>query len=221
MLLDAGHTTIARLTDMGINLHDIDLIFISHFHTDHFADALPLVHSRWVDDIYSGNKVGKEITIIGPKTLKERWQKLQEIFWTEKIEKYPVTFKEEPGSASLGDIKMKFFPVHHIDAFHSLGIKLSIGKKVLAYTGDIGMLHPISDLKKRFKNIDYLIIEAATLHPSPNHLTLDQVIDLSQSCNIGKTIITHLRDDFTIAYQKKLKAHPNIILAKDLMEVLI
>jgi ribonuclease BN (tRNA processing enzyme) len=35
ILLDLGHTSIGRLIDQGIDLHSIDILFVSHFHTDH------------------------------------------------------------------------------------------------------------------------------------------------------------------------------------------
>lgn len=46
ILLDLGHTSISLLIDQGIGLNSIDTLFISHFHTDHFADVLPFAHSR-------------------------------------------------------------------------------------------------------------------------------------------------------------------------------
>ena len=86
ILIDCGHTTIARLVEMGVDLHSIGAIFVSHFHTDHFADAFPLMHARWVDDLSKPEKERQQepLLIIGPKTLEERWEKLKEVFWPEQ-----------------------------------------------------------------------------------------------------------------------------------------
>ena len=39
ILMDCGFGTIRRMNDLGYKLEDLDLVFVSHFHTDHFADA--------------------------------------------------------------------------------------------------------------------------------------------------------------------------------------
>ncbi len=79
ILLDAGHGIIRRMVDFGFNYQDIDLVFFSHFHTDHFNDAFSLVHSRWVDDIYAG-KTNKPLLFLGPQGIEKKVFSLAENF---------------------------------------------------------------------------------------------------------------------------------------------
>ncbi len=220
IILDLGHTSIARLIDLGIDLHSIDAIFISHFHTDHFADLLPLVHSRWNDDMCRSRKQ-KPLTIIGPESIKDRWKKLRQVFWVEPEEHYPLKFIEGVKKFNFHDIKIELFEVKHVKYYQSLGIKINFQNKILVYTGDIGGKHDLEILKNIVKNIDLLICEACSTKPTPNHFTIDQIIELARNSKIKKTIATHLRDANLKFLKEKIKNQKNIILAKDLMKIKI
>jgi len=220
ILLDLGHTSIARLVEQGINLRSIDILFISHFHTDHFADLLPFVHSRWVDDIHHQRK-HKPLIIIGPKSTKKRWEKLREVFWVEPKEQYPIKFIEGVKTFSIGNIRIELFEVIHVQWYQSIGIKINFQNKSFVYTGDIGSKHPIKDLKQVIENVDLLLIEAGYLKPTPNHFTIDQIIEIVNEVGVKKTIATHLRDVNLPILKEKIKNYENIILAEDLMKIKI
>lgn len=129
ILLDIGHTSIARLIEMGIDLNSIDILFISHFHTDHFADALPLVHSLWVDGLRRFRGKYKPFTIIGPESIKERWEKLRKIFWVEPKEHYPLKFIAGVKKISMAGAKVELFEVTHVPYYQSIGIKVRFQNK--------------------------------------------------------------------------------------------
>lgn len=221
ILLDIGHTSIARLVEMGVDLNSIDILFISHFHTDHFADALPFVHSRWVDGLSRPGKKYKLLTMIGPKSIKERWKKLREVFWVEPKEHYPLKFIEGVKKISMAGAKIELFEVTHVPYYQSIGIKVSFQNKIFIYTGDIGGGHSLEKLKQTAKNADLLLIEAYYTNPTPNHFTIDQVAQIVREAGIKKAIATHLRDVKVPALKEKIKGQNKIILAKDLMKISI
>ena len=105
ILLDLGHTSISHLIDMGIDLCSIDIIFFSHFHTDHFADFLPFVHSRWIYYLNNQKEKVRPLTIIVPNTTQKRWKKLREIFWVEPNEHYPLNFIEGENKIKIDNIE--------------------------------------------------------------------------------------------------------------------
>jgi len=220
LLLDLGHTSISRLIDQGIDLQSIDILFVSHFHTDHFADVLPFIHSRWVDDIHHQRK-HKPLTIIGPESIKERWRKLREVFWVEPKEHYPLKFIEGVQKTKLDNITIELFEVPHVQWYQSLGIKINFQNKSFVYTGDIGGSLDIQGFKKIIQDIDLLLVEAGYIQPTPNHLTIDQIIKLVDSAKVPKVIATHLRDANLPILKEKIKDCDNIILAKDLMRIRI
>ncbi len=219
ILFDAGHNSTGRLAEMGIDLQSIDILFISHFHTDHFSDAMPLVHSRWVDDIYHPERGHKELTIIGPESLEERWKKLREVFWVEPQEPYPLKFVEGVKKIKIDDIEIELFEIKHVQWYQSLGIKIKFEGKSVVYTGDVGGENNLQYLKDMAKDIDLLMIEAGCADPSPTHLTIDQVIEISNDANVGKTVATHIRDENLQIFKEKTRKYDRITLAEDLMKI--
>lgn len=218
ILLDMGHTTLARLVDRGIDLHSIDTVFLSHFHTDHSADAFPMIHARWVDDIYTHNP-SRPLTLVGPLGLEERWKKWREIHWLEPQEHYPLEFLEGPRSFSVGGAEFEIFEVKHVPWFQCTGIKVSFEGKTLLYTGDIGSDHPWDDLVERCKGVDLLLAEAAGLKRTPNHFTVEQIIRLTEEAGVKRAIATHVRAVNLEAQRAELVGHSQVELAEDGMVI--
>jgi len=221
ILLDIGHTSVARLIDLGIDLHSIDTLFISHFHTDHIGDMLPFVHARFVDDGQHPERQHQPLTIIGPKTIQERYKKLREVSWPEPYENYPIKFIEGARNITIDNTRIEIFDVKHVEWFSSVGIKITCDKKSLIYTGDIGSDHPIQNLKKMAQNIDLLLIEAGHTKLVYNHFTIEQIIEIVRDSHVKRAIATHVRDTNLSVFKKQIKNCKNIILAKDLMKVKI
>jgi len=67
-LVDAGLGVSQAICNQGIELNEIDAIFITHMHSDHYLELGPLIHTAWV----SGRV--KPIPIYGPKRLKHYWK---------------------------------------------------------------------------------------------------------------------------------------------------
>ena len=67
-LVDTGLGVSRSICDQGVELNEIDAIFITHMHSDHYLELGPLIHTSWV----SGRV--KPILIYGPKRLKHYWK---------------------------------------------------------------------------------------------------------------------------------------------------
>ncbi|WP_328354774.1 MBL fold metallo-hydrolase [Streptomyces sp. NBC_00457] len=48
--IDAGRSTLMRLTQAGISPHQLSALLLTHLHSDHVSDVADLVHTRWVQD---------------------------------------------------------------------------------------------------------------------------------------------------------------------------
>lgn len=214
ILLDCGHTTIARLVEMDVNLHDIDTICISHFHTDHFSDCFPLIHARWVDDIQSNPpRKHKPLVILGPKTIKKRYQKWRAIFWPEPKEDYPIQFIEN-SKLTINKLTISSFPIHHVPWFPSVGYKIESAGKTLVYTGDLGS-HQGINFYQAIQTADFLLIEAGSIIPTVNHFTAEQAADLAKRFQIKRVGLTHLRNSHLASITKVAKRSKNIYIIKD------
>jgi ribonuclease BN (tRNA processing enzyme) len=67
ILVDAGLGVSRGICDQGVALTDIDLIIITHLHSDHYLELGPYFHTAWV----AGLK--HEIPVIGPCGLDKYW----------------------------------------------------------------------------------------------------------------------------------------------------
>ena len=219
MLIDCGFGAIARLAEIGIDHRDIDAIFISHFHTDHFGDCFNLVHSRFVGDIYEGRE-NKELLIIGPASTAERLKKWREIFWPEPKERYPIKFLEKISSNyCINSIGITTFPVVHVPWFESIGARMVVRDKIVVYPGDIGSSHNSSDLIRNSRNADLLIIEAGFEKPTPNHFTFEQIEELVRVADVKKVLISHLKTADEKRVKEFVKSRTNFIVAEDKMVI--
>lgn len=214
ILLDVGHGIIRRITDFDIGIQDIDIIFISHFHSDHFGDAFNLIVTRFVDDSYR-KKTHKKLMFIGPQTLEKRYKQWRKIYWPEPQEDYPLIFKQGPQTLKRGNIHIQTFSVKHVPWFPSVGIIIRFAGKKLVYTGDIGSKHDFNDLVEKTKNADLLITEASYQKPTPNHYTVEQIKKLADETNVYKVLIVHVRPQHEKQIQKICQKEPKFILGKD------
>jgi ribonuclease BN (tRNA processing enzyme) len=220
ILLDCGHTTVARLIELGIDLHSIDTLAITHFHTDHFGDVLPFVHSRFVDDLITRQQ-HKTLSVIGPPTTQERFQKMREVMWPEPAESYPITFHEfQPNQQLLaaGPFSVQQFSTNHVSWFPSTGYRITVDNQSFAYPGDVGSEQD-SAFEESIRNVNVLLIEAGAEKLAATHLTAEQAIALAQRCGISRLLLTHVHEKRVNKVQEMLKNHNNVLLAADGMEI--
>ncbi|MEL7026379.1 MAG: MBL fold metallo-hydrolase, partial [Pseudomonadota bacterium] len=67
ILVDAGLGVSKAVCDQGVALTEIDAIFITHLHSDHYLELGPLLHTAWV----SGR--GRPLDVYGPTRLQNYW----------------------------------------------------------------------------------------------------------------------------------------------------
>lgn len=221
LLLDCGHTTVARLVEHNVDLHRIDAVAITHFHTDHFADLLPLVHARWVDDAHCG-RTHRPLTVLGPRTLAARFQKLREVFWPEPKESYALTLREvseEDEPIAIGSLAVRPFAVRHVEWFPSVGYRVEAEGRSLAYTGDLGTGQD-GAFRQAIADADLLLIEAGARKPRPNHFTAEEAAELAQECGIRRVLLTHVRAEHLPHLRRVVARFPTLLtLAEDNQEL--
>ena len=72
ILVDAGLGVCRGICDQGVALTDIDLIVITHLHSDHYLELGPYFHTAWTAGLNSS------IPVIGPKGLDTYWSGFQD-----------------------------------------------------------------------------------------------------------------------------------------------
>ena len=68
VLVDAGLGAARGVCDAGTALTEIDLILITHLHSDHYLELGPLLHTAWVAGMT------KPVTVLGPSGLPDYWR---------------------------------------------------------------------------------------------------------------------------------------------------
>jgi len=193
-LIDCGASSLVSMNKLAINRNDIDTIFISHFHADHFA-GLPFL-------ILEANYVLKrdrELTIVGPPGLKTRYAELMESDFpgANSVQlRFPLTLRElEIGKrTAVGTMRVTAFHVQHDDrAGPCLGFRFEAEGKVIAFSGDTEWTATLIDIGKQ---ADLFICEAYTRDkPIATHMALSSLERHLPQIRPKRLVLTHMSDD--------------------------
>ena len=141
-LVDAGLGVSRSVCDQGIELNEIDAIFITHMHSDHYLELGPLIHTAWV----SGRV--KPIPIYGPKRLKHYWRAFLESMVDDirvriedegriDLEKLTSFYSfEDRQSLSLSNINIRVMRNLHPPIRDSFALRFEWGKFSIVLSGD-------------------------------------------------------------------------------------
>ena len=72
IVVDCGLGVTRGLVDAGISLKALDLIFITHLHSDHILELGPLIHTAWTAGLAT------PVTVFGPPGTGRYWQRFCE-----------------------------------------------------------------------------------------------------------------------------------------------
>lgn len=68
VVVDCGLGVTRGVTDAGLSLKALDLVFITHLHSDHVLELGPLLHTAWTAGLAT------PVTLFGPVGLNRYWQ---------------------------------------------------------------------------------------------------------------------------------------------------
>ncbi|TPI45958.1 MBL fold metallo-hydrolase [Mesorhizobium sp. B2-9-1] len=68
IVVDCGLGVTRGLVDAGLNLKALDLIFVTHLHSDHVLELGPLIHTAWTAGLAT------PVTVFGPPGTGHYWQ---------------------------------------------------------------------------------------------------------------------------------------------------
>jgi len=218
VLLDCGFTTLMQLRKANINLRNIKIIFISHFHGDHYF-GLPALLLGMREE----NR-NEKLLILSPANGKERIEKILELsystslnnlkFEAECFEISPLIKKLE-----LDSYIFKFSKNAHSIECLSVVIEDMKAKKKIAYTSD-GI--PSKKFVEIAKNSDLLIAESYA-EGFGNHSSILKSAKLAKEINAKKLALVHIfrKENIDEKLEKAKEIFPEIFIAKDLQEMRI
>lgn len=244
VLIDCGSGVSQQLVAAGQRGADLDLLIVTHEHSDHLVDFYQLVVSSW----HQGRS--KPWRVLAPAPALANMQAQYQAFARERalriaFEKRPdstgleVAFEElHAGPVSgLGDLVIEAFLVDHYPVEPAFGLVLAAGASRIVFSGDT---RPTPSLELAAQHCDLLVCEVFIDSEMPivagvrsaetvasvqsYHMTPTAVAGLARRAGAKALALTHLvppgADTLTLAAEIRAGGYDGpLIVGEDLMRV--
>jgi ribonuclease BN (tRNA processing enzyme) len=189
-LIDCGVTSLIGMRRLGIEPNDIDTVFVTHLHGDHFG-GLPWL---LIDAKYVSYRI-RPLVVTGPKGIEARFVTAAEALYPDAttVERgFDLTFieYEERKPLKVGEVTVTPFEVHHPSGAPPYALRFNIEGKVLAFTGDTGWVEALQDVAK---DADLLIRECFQYDVTlPIHLDYKTIDANYEKLGAKRMLLTHM-----------------------------
>ena len=190
ILFDCGfsvpHSYFAFCTDPD----QLDLVWISHFHGDHYF-GLPLLLLRFWEMGRS-----KSLLLTGQSGIADRVYATMDMAFPGFMKKlcYEIQFQEIEPDGTREMVGLTFQTVETIHSQRNLGVLVSDGAKKFYYSGDG---RPSDGVVEIVKDCDFAIHEAFRLNDEfPYHGSIAGCLELFDKCAIKNLALVHLDRSF-------------------------
>jgi ribonuclease BN (tRNA processing enzyme) len=199
-LIDCGTSTLIGMRRLELQPIDIDTVFVTHLHGDHFGGLAWLL----VDAIYASRRT-RRLVVTGPKSIAKRFAIAAEALYpgiTGIKRNFELTFVEyeERRPLEVGGVTVVPFEVHHPSGAPPYALRFLLDGKVLAFTGDTGWVEVLCEAAQ---GADLLISECFQYDVSlPIHLDY-KIIDANyQRLGAKRVLLTHMGEAMLAAIDR-------------------
>jgi ribonuclease BN (tRNA processing enzyme) len=188
LLLDCGGSSLPAIR-REVDAEAIDGIAISHLHGDHFGGIPYLV----IEQHFAGRTA--PLLIGGPRALGDRLRALESSLYPDFFRKTKLGFPL--GEIVLGANETEFggalvsaLPVKHVAESDPHGLRVRVGDKVIAYSGDAIWS---DDLARVAKGADLFICDATFFdRDDPSHISYRTLMSHRDALDCKRIVLTHL-----------------------------
>lgn len=185
VLLDLGNGALGALQRYADPLA-VDAVLLSHLHADHCLDLA----GYYVLRKYHPGGPQPRIPVWGPAGTADRLARAYDLPPDPGM-RHEFDFGEWDGPVTIGPLRVEPVPVEHpVPAY---GLRVSVGDRVLAYTGDTGPCAQLADLAR---DADLLLAEASFRsgedNPPDLHLTGADGGRVATAAGVRRLVLTHV-----------------------------
>lgn len=182
-LFDCGFTAGAEVWKYATDPNEIDLIYISHAHADHYFGLPGLLGRMWEEgrtkpltvltQPFVWESIEQALTL-GYRSLRKRFQ-------------YPLQFVEAVDSVAFADASFRFAQTRHSSP--NLAVRVEADDKVFCYSGDGAVTRESCLL---YRDADVLVHEAFGFERSDVHATVDDVLQAASGASVRRVALVHI-----------------------------
>jgi ribonuclease BN (tRNA processing enzyme) len=189
VLMDCGATSLTALRSLRLDPGEIAAVFVSHLHGDHFG-GLPFLI---LDGQFTHRT--KPLTIAGPPGIARRLSEAMECLFpgsSAVSRRFRVDIVElAPGAAkTVADVQVTGWEVDHPSGAPALALRLGLGDRVIAYTGDTAWTDVLLEVAA---GADLLIAEAYRMDKNIRyHLCHADLAARRHLLASGRIVLTHM-----------------------------
>ena len=189
VMLDCGFAVPSLYWQQTSDPDDLDALWISHFHGDHFFGVPALLLRFW-----EMNR-RKPLAVVSQSGVEKTITQAMELAYPGFFEKltYPVTFHEVEPQQRVRLVGLEWSTAQSIHGQRNLAVRLEDGRHSLFYSGD-GLFSPATLSLARA--CDLVVHEAFRLDPlTPGHGTVRQCIDFARDAGAAMLALVHVQRD--------------------------
>lgn len=212
IVIDAGLGVAKGLVEAGMDLRDLDLVFITHLHSDHVLELGPLLHTAWTTGLRA------PVTVWGPAGTDDYWQGfLASMAFDCAIRvrdegRVPLdrmvrlrTYAEGAVMAE-GGLMVRAAHVPHPPVEEAYALRFE-GSRVVTFSGDTAYHPPLADFARGSdalvheamlpEGIEAIIAktglgDALRQHLHESHSTVEQAAAIARDAGVGHLVLNHL-----------------------------
>lgn len=189
-LIDCGASTLIGMRRLGLEPNDIDAVFVTHLHGDHFG-GLPWM---LIDGQYVSNRT-RPLIVTGPRGIEARYLTAAEALYpgiTTNDPGFNLVFHdyEEQKALDVGGVRVTPFEVKHPSGAPPYALRFALEGKVIAFTGDTGWVDVLCEVGQ---GADLFISECFQYDVVlPIHLDYATIDANYQRLGAKRVLLTHM-----------------------------
>ena len=205
VLLDCGFTVPPLYWSQTDDQEDLDALWISHFHGDHFFGVPALLLRFWE------TKRRKPLAVVGQPGVQALVEDSMNLAYPNFLDKF--TYPLEFFTAEVGrPLQVAGLTWHFAENSHGqrdLAVRIEDGRRSVFYSGD-GLFTP--QTIKLARHCDLAVHEAFRLDcPVPGHGSVLQCLDFAGKAGVGVLALVHIqRDERREKYDDILKVMQSV-----------